>query len=62
MGKKEIDNSIQRADKQNKLNTNLRKRDASVSLMMFYLSDEQNIHFKCTYHILYLINKDLSHS
>lgn len=48
MGKQEIDNSIQRAEKQNKVknkvNTNFRKSDVtSVSLMLFYLADEQNI-------------------
>lgn len=67
MGKQEIDNSIQRAEKQNKvknkMNTNFRKSDVtSVSLMLFYLADEQNIHFKCTHHILYLINENLPHS
>ena len=48
MGKRDIDNSVQRAEKQNKMNTNLRERDVTVFLMILYLTDEQNIHFKCT--------------
>lgn len=48
MGKQEIDNCVQRAGKQIKMNKNLRKRDGADSLMMFYLADEQNIHFKRT--------------
>lgn len=44
MGKQEIDKSIERAEKQNKVNTNLRDRDVMVSLMIFCLADEQNTH------------------
>lgn len=61
MGKQEIDKSIQRREKQNKVNTNLRDRDVMVSLMIFYLADEQNTHSKCIDHIGYLFNKNLSH-
>lgn len=61
MGKQEIDNSVQRAEKQNKMNANLRERNVTVSLMMFYLADEQNIHFKSIYHKPYLVNTGLSH-
>lgn len=58
MGKQEIDKSfIQRAEKQNKVNTNLRDRNVMVSLMIFYLADEQNTHIKCIDHIGYLFNK-----
>lgn len=60
MGKQEVDKSVQRAEKQNKMNANLRERNVTVSLIMFYLADEQNIHFEWTYHILYLVNKNLS--
>lgn len=48
MGKQEIDNSVQRAEKQNKVNANRRERNDTVSLIMFYLVDEQNVHFECT--------------
>lgn len=46
MGKQKIDNSVERTEKQNKVNTNLRERSVPVSLLIFYLADEQNIHFK----------------
>lgn len=48
MGKQEIDNSVQRAEKQNKVNANHREKNATVSLIMFYLVDEQNVHFERT--------------
>lgn len=39
MGKQEIDYSVQRAEKQNKMKTNLRENNINitVSLMIFYL-------------------------
>lgn len=60
MGKREIDKSIQRAEQQNRVNTDLRERDVTVSPMKFYLSDEQNTHSQCIYQRWYLINKTLS--
>lgn len=48
VGKQKIDNSLQRAEEQNKVNADLRERNATVSLIMFYLVYEQNIHLECT--------------
>lgn len=61
MGKQEIDKSIHRAEKQHRVNTNLRDRDVMVSLMIFYLADIQNTHIKCIHPIGFLFNKNLSH-
>lgn len=51
MGKQEIDNSIQRAEKHNKVNTNLRERNVTVSMMMFYLADEYSFQILITHTI-----------
>lgn len=50
MGKQKTDNSVQRAEKQNKMDINLREKDISFidALLM------NSIRFKC-------INKNLSH-